>query len=148
VGTDRVRRKALSEHHRQRYAESWFHEGAEEVQVAPDGYVAPPLDGVWASAPYLHNGSVPTLWHLLHPDSRPRVWQRKETKEGIGMDRERMGISIVELDEVPPAARQDSARRLEYFDTQQFGKSSAGHDYPAALSEDDKRAVLEYLKTL
>jgi hypothetical protein len=35
------------------------------------GYVAPILNGVWATAPYLHNGSVPTLWHLMHPESRP-----------------------------------------------------------------------------
>src|SRR5262249_32848517 len=35
------------------------------------GYVAPPLSGLWATAPYLHNGSVPTLWHLMHPDQRP-----------------------------------------------------------------------------
>ena len=33
------------------------------------GYVAPDLSGVWATAPYLHNGSVPTLWHMLHPDN-------------------------------------------------------------------------------
>lgn len=148
IGTDRVRWQALSTRHRQRYAESWFHQGTEEVQIAPEGYVAPPLDGVWASAPYLHNGSIPTLWHLLHPEARPRVWKRKETQDGFGMDRKRMGLSVVELDEIPPAARLDGARRIEYFDTQQFGKSSAGHDYPDALSEDEKRAVLEYLKTL
>ena len=34
----------------------------------PGGYVATPLDGLWASSPYFHNGSVPTLWHGLTVD--------------------------------------------------------------------------------
>ena len=38
------------------------------------GYVAPILSGIWTSAPYMHNGSVPTLWHLMHPESRPRAF--------------------------------------------------------------------------
>jgi mono/diheme cytochrome c family protein len=65
IGTDPVRLTALSVEGRQKYAQSWFaHAGdiAEQVTVTdPGGYVAPPLDGVWASAPYFHNGSVPTL---------------------------------------------------------------------------------------
>lgn len=41
------------------------------------GYQAPPLYGVWASAPYLHNGSVPTVSQVLDPSLRPAIWQRK-----------------------------------------------------------------------
>src|SRR5581483_6462255 len=40
------------------------------------GYVAPPLDGIWATAPYLHNGSVPTLAALLDSSKRPQFWSR------------------------------------------------------------------------
>ena len=40
------------------------------------GYLAPPLYGVWATAPYLHNGSVPNLWELLKPAERKRIWRR------------------------------------------------------------------------
>lgn len=40
------------------------------------GYLAPPLYGVWASSPYFHNGSVPTLRQVLKPDERPTIWQR------------------------------------------------------------------------
>lgn len=39
------------------------------------GYLSLPLDGIWARAPYLHNGSVPTLWHLLLPEERPEEFQ-------------------------------------------------------------------------
>ena len=53
------------------------------------GYVTPPLHGVWASAPYFHNGSVPTVWDVLKPADRPKVWRRQLTPEGIttGPDR-------------------------------------------------------------
>jgi hypothetical protein len=43
------------------------------------GYIAPPLVGIWASAPYFHNGSVPTLWQVLDPDSRADIWTRTNT---------------------------------------------------------------------
>lgn len=43
------------------------------------GYLAPPLYGVWASSPYFHNGSVPTLRQVLKPGERPAVWQRLDS---------------------------------------------------------------------
>ncbi len=71
VGTDSVRLTGMPAEHRRFYRESWFGEyGKLNVVEEPDGYVAPPLDGIWASAPYFHNGSVPTLWHVLNPDER------------------------------------------------------------------------------
>ncbi|QEG42741.1 c-type cytochrome [Roseimaritima ulvae] len=147
LGTDPVRLQALSAAGRQRYADSWFAHGAEadrqQTVVDPDGYVAPPLDGVWASPPYLHNGSVPTLWHLLHPEQRPTVWRRTEE----AMDTEKVGFRIETVDRVP-LDEPDIAVRRQYFDTRRRGKSNAGHDYPDQLSEAEKTAVLEYLKTL
>ena len=72
VGTDPVRLRELKPHHRQGYAQSWFaHYGHQHTVADPKGYVAPPLDGIWASAPYFHNGSVPTLWHVLRLQSTP-----------------------------------------------------------------------------
>jgi hypothetical protein len=98
---------------------------------------------VWASAPYLHNGSVPTLWHILRPSRRPVVWQRTED----GYDTSRMGLEFMEFDEVPSSAT-GAAQKREYFDTRLPGKSARGHAFPEALTEDEKVAVLEYLKTL
>ncbi len=144
VATDRVRLDALSPAARTRYGATWFtHYGQKKIIEDPGGYVAPPLDGIWASAPYFHNGSVPTLWHVLHPDERPKIWKRTVN----GYDQQRVGLEIENFDRLPPEV--DSARALRwYFDTRSFGKSAAGHLFPNELNADEKRAVLEYLKTL
>ena len=115
----------------------------DKVVLKPSGYLAPPLDGIWATGPYLHNGSVPTLWHLLHPKERPAVWSR--TSESF--DHERIGIDIETFDTVPASVKSERSRR-RYFDTSRPGKSAAGHLFPDKLTEAEKRAVLEFLKTL
>jgi len=144
VGTDRVRLDALTPEHRAAYGQSWFAEfGKKENINEPQGYVAPPLDGIWASGPYFHNGSVPTLWDVLHPAQRPVVWHRT----GGAFDHERIGPAVERLTEIPSQVTEGWQRR-EYFDTRAFGKSAAGHDFAEALSDDERRAVLEYLKTL
>ncbi len=143
VDTDRARLDALSPEHRRRYAATWFaHYGEHRVVEDPGGYVAPPLDGVWASAPYFHNGSVPTLWHLLHSSDRPRIWKRSEN----GYDRQKVGLEIETFEKLPP--KLDGPQRRTYFNTERFGKSAAGHEFPEVLDETEKQAVLEYLKTL
>lgn len=147
IGTDPVRLTALSVAGRRKYANSWFANGGEPNQQAtvidPDGYVAPPLDGVWASAPYFHNGSVPTLWHVLHPAERPTIWTRVEE----ALDSEKVGLRIKEVKRFPHV-EPDIAIKRSHFDTRRKGKSNAGHEYPNSLDENQKRAVLEYLKTL
>ncbi|QDT64115.1 c-type cytochrome [Calycomorphotria hydatis] len=144
IGTDRVRYDSLSPKHRAHLKKSWMSNyGADEVIPEPAGYIAPPLDGVWASAPYFHNGSVPTLWHVLHPDQRPKVWKRTEDE----YDRERIGLEVEEFSAMPKSAATLHEQR-QYFDTSRKGKSAAGHDYPLSLSEDEKTALLEYLKSL
>lgn len=147
IGTDPVRLTALPVEGRKKYAVSWFaHQGERDEQktlVDPDGYVAPPLDGVWASAPYFHNGSVPTLWHVLNPSLRPQLWRRTSDE----IDSQRIGLEIESVDRVP-LDQTDIAVRRQYFDTRNFGKSNSGHWYPDELTADEKTAVLEYLKTL
>ncbi|HEX7378415.1 MAG TPA: cytochrome c [Pirellulales bacterium] len=144
VGTDRARHDAIPAEWRTAYGATWFgHYGEKAVKADLAGYVAPPLDGIWATAPYLHNGSVPTLWHLFHPNERPIVWTRTED----GYDQQRVGLEIESLAEVPADARR-GARRRRYFDTREFGKSAAGHLFPDVLDEAEKQAVIEYLKTL
>ena len=143
VKTDRVRFDSLSPKHRDAYGKSWFADyGKQSTYNEVAGYVAPPLDGIWASAPYLHNGSVPTLWHLLHPQQRPKVWRRIAQS----MDEEAIGLVVESLDEVPK--KLSNAERRWYFDTSLEGKSAQGHDYPDELTEDQKSDLLEYLKTL
>src|SRR5436190_1782038 len=142
--TDRVRLDALSPAHRDAYGQSWFAHFGQKANInQPAGYVAPPLDGIWASSPYFHNGSVPTLWHVLHPSERPVVW----TRAGESYDSDRAGPQIETFDALPPDATE-GWRRRQFFDTRAFGKSATGHLFPDALSEQEKHAVLEYLKTL
>ncbi len=144
LGTDRVRLDALTPEHRRGYQKNWFsHYGKKKVLIEPQGYVAPPLDGIWASAPYFHNGSVPTLWHVLHPEQRPKVWRRSID----GYDQSRVGLEIATFDRVPETA-SSSAEKRWYFNTKGFGKSAAGHEFPNVLSPAEKLAVLEYLKSL
>ncbi len=144
VNTDSLRLTGMPAEHRRRFGRGWLGEDGKRIVVAePDGYVAPPLDGIWASAPYLHNGSVPTLWHLFHPDQRPAVWLRSED----GYDQTRVGLDVTSFDGVPPQATS-AAEKRRYFNTRLPGKSAAGHDFPNELAEDEKAAVMEYLKTL
>jgi mono/diheme cytochrome c family protein len=148
LGTDRVRLDSLAKAERSALNASWFgHFGADGRELAEraagTGYVAPPLDGVWATAPYFHNGSVPTLWHVLHPAERPVVWRRSPT----GYDDARVGLEVEERAEMP-AEKLSAAVRRRYFDTRKPGKSAAGHDFPDVLTAEEKVVLLEYLKTL
>ena len=112
-----------------------------------EGYNALPLGGVWAQAPYLHNGSVPTLYHLLVPRERPAVF----IKSRLDYDKKLVGFSW------EPA--QALSREGYRFDTTSFpALSNKGHDKDAV--EDGKTlkldwsddvagamAIVEYLKT-
>ena len=101
-----------------------------------DGYVVPALDGIWAKAPYLHNGSVPSLKDLLtKPSDRPKQFYR-----GYDVyDREKVGfISTAE------AATESSF----LLDTTIKGNGNSGHDFGTDLKRSDQDALLEYLKTL
>ncbi len=100
------------------------------------GYANAPLDGLWLRAPYLHNGSVPTLWDLLQPAARrPKVFYRGNDL----YDPKRMGF----------VANQEGEGERRYFryDTGVPGNGNAGHSYGVALADADKWALLEYLKT-
>jgi len=99
------------------------------------GYVAPRLDGVWLNAPYLHNGSVPTMSDLLEiPTNRPaRFWR---------------GYDVYDQARVGFISDGAEARRLgTLFEATQPGNGNGGHTYGTTLSADEKRALLEYLKT-
>jgi hypothetical protein len=147
IGTDPVRLSALTVAQRTLYSNSWFGQGKngkDPFVPDPGGYVAPPLDGIWASAPYFHNGSVPTLYHVLHPEERPKIWLRSED----GYDQKKVGLEFEKFDTLPRPAIQSRKERRRYFDTGPEGKSAAGHRFQDKLNEDEKSALLEYLKTI
>lgn len=145
IGTDPVRWQAIDDRllgavHRTRFASVLD-------AARTGGYVAPPLSGVWATAPYLHNGSVPTLWHLLHPRARPERF----FVGGHRLDFERVGIAG-ELDSTGtwqyPAGYRPWSRPALY-DTRRHGQSASGHASEfEPLSEDERRSLIEFLKRL
>ncbi len=109
------------------------------------GYVAPPLDGIWATAPYLHNGSVPTIAQLLDSKTRPKFWTR--TFISTDYDAEAIGWTHTALDH-GKADEPDGTVRKKLYDTTQLGYANGGHTFGDQFSDSDRRAVLEYLKTL
>ncbi len=99
-------------------------------------YKARPLEGIWATAPYLHNGSVPTLYDLLlPPEQRPKTFA-VGTRE---FDPQKVGYST------NPTAPGNSF----VYDTRLAGNSNKGHVYGVdALSQTQRLELLEYLKTV
>jgi hypothetical protein len=144
VNTDRGRLNGLSPEFKKHFSQSWMgYYGATSVTTQAAGYVAPPLDGIWASAPYFHNGSAPTLYHVLFPDERPRVWKGKDYRS---YDHDRVGLLVDELDQTPPTGTLTEKR--QYFDSTLPTMSNSGHRFAEGLSRDQRRSLLEYLKTL
>lgn len=129
----------------------WFQRSfyGELAAVSPGlGYVAPPLDGIWATAPYLHNDSVPTLAALLESPARPRYWQLARSDAGLPLyDQEGVGWRYVRLREGKSGAMSWEARHRVY-DTTQNGYGNGGHAFGDALDPQERRALIEYLKTL
>jgi mono/diheme cytochrome c family protein len=116
-----------------------------QARVSPN-YVAQPLTGLWSSAPYLHNGSVPTLWHLMHPAERPRQFD----VGGHALDLVKVGIAGMEHDGlwITPPDYTPWAAPVR-IDTSVPGLHATGHETPfATMSEPDKAALLDYLKLL
>ena len=168
--------------------------------LKPFGYVAPPLYGAWQGAPYFHNGSVPTLWDVLKPSDRPKIWQRRYTPAGIGgknpgydsslasYDFKKLGWKVTELpcnnsqntaspflpcsngmttiDQVfagianavaannslayqsPPPITDKQIQSRMVFNSHLYGNGNGGHTFTQSLSDEERWAILEYLKTL
>ena len=110
-------------------------------------YTAPPLTGIWASAPYFHNGSVPTLWHVMNPETRPTRFQ----VGGHRLDLDLVGIAGRDDGHgawLPPSDHAPWSAPAE-IDTNAFGLSNSGHEEEfLQLNEAQKRALLEYVKLL
>lgn len=166
------------------------------------GYLAPPLYGVWATAPYFHNGSVPNIEQVLSAEGRPTIWSRvsKPAPEGLegqvimgydtsldtGYDRERLGWNYTELacgtgsspfvdcnpvdDEGasiqdalaevwvrgglawnlanPPILSDEQIEERKIYNTRYYSQSNTGHEFSSVLTDKERAAVIEYLKTL
>jgi hypothetical protein len=104
------------------------------------GYVNNLLDGIWLRAPYLHNGSVPTLRDLLNePDKRPKKFCRGDDL----YDWNNVGF----VSTPSPGTGDAICGKFFVYDTSIAGNSNRGHLYGTALGDGDKEALLEFLKT-
>ncbi len=118
-------------------------EKAEEKPADPAGpppgtfvYEARVLQGIWAAAPYLHNGSVPSLAELL----KPAAQRARAFKIGPVYDTQAVGLAPDQADAFTLVTTGCEDRMS--------GNSNCGHDYGTQLPDDDKKALLEYLKVL
>src|SRR6185437_677273 len=101
-----------------------------------NGYIAPPLDGIWITAPYFHNGSVPTLEAVLNSRIRPTCWTRDF--EHPQYDYSAVGWRYT----------VDTVGRRSVYNTTLPGYGNYGHTFGDRLSDRERREVIEYLKTL
>ncbi|MDR3416397.1 MAG: hypothetical protein P4L83_09440, partial [Nevskia sp.] len=176
--------------------------GFEEKTI---GYTAPPLHGVWAAAPYFHNGSVPTVWEVLKPSDRKPMWVRQSVPAGTsgnkitGFDPSMAAYDTVNLgwkysavdcgDTLPdgvnqqpyytceptkpepasmqgivdflnggnqlffeefqvPAVGDSQAAIRKTYNTHLYSHANTGHEFASVLTDAERKALIEYLKTL
>ncbi|MES2774688.1 MAG: hypothetical protein V4722_10910 [Bacteroidota bacterium] len=120
------------------FKKSWFTTGARPADLVPfKGYIAPPLDGVWCTAPYLHNASVPNLESLLNSKLRPTFWSRNFDIQEY--DYEKVGWKF---------QAKDKQYTRSTYNTTLKGYSNSGHYFGDQLTNEERKAVIEYLKTL
>ncbi len=224
IGTDTARADTLSPYLRDAYSTTfWAYPEGSEGWVAPEdkdpvseildevstsrpegactwergviGYQAPPLHGTWATAPYFHNGSVPTIEAVLDSSKRPAIWQRPtQTIDGITGFDQRMSVAYdweglgwkhasLNCDELPgqaefncnplddkgpsllqlaenfvlnnfnwvglaPSLDPDTVDKRFIYDTRRLGNGAQGHEFSDVLTDRERAAIIEYLKTL
>jgi len=172
------------------------------------GYLAPPLYGVWATAPYLHNGSVPNVWEVLKPSDRKPLWRRKSKAPRwdqtgrviMGYDTSMSAYDSAKLgwkydtiscqnptllnpfpspylrcnpdddlllswyDEIltglysnfilawnvlfPPTITNTQIEQRKIYNAYMYGQGNGGHDFNSVLTDTERKAIIEYLKTL
>ncbi len=120
------------------FNQSWFATSPSPALIRPQaGYVAPPLDGVWITAPYFHNGSVPTIVAVLNSKIRPRYWKRSFNKEKYNY--QQLGWKYQTL---------SSAGGKKTYNTDIPGYGNYGHYFGDELNDQERKDLIEYLKTL
>jgi hypothetical protein len=137
-----------------RYQEAGHHQWSQTQNTPTDlnldglKYKARPLNGIWATAPYLHNGSVPNLWELLKaPKDRVKsfwVGSRKFDAKHVGFESDR-GESGTDKNKFCVNESCDNGPDAKIM----LGNSNLGHDYAGGqYTDEEKWEIIEYMKTL
>ncbi|HEY6877914.1 MAG TPA: hypothetical protein VI299_07830 [Polyangiales bacterium] len=125
------------------FEKSWYVKNDPDTKIVKThGYMAPPLDGLFMTAPYFHNGSVPTVEAVIDPSKRPDTWMSNMSPDdydydALGWKNKPLDLDIWTLD-----------LHEGLYLTSDAGNSNKGHTYGAVLTAEEKKALLEYLKTL
>lgn len=128
-----------------RFSQGWQSSGAEKSickdtftdKEPAQAFESRVLEGIWAAAPYLHNGSVPTLADLLKPASkRPASF-----KIGANYDLTKVGLAAEQ-------SQFDYVLQTTDCSDPNSGNSRCGHEFGTHLTDDEKKALLEYMKSL
>lgn len=118
----------------------------------PPGYFAPRLHGIWARFPYLHNGSVPTVFDLLSPEEkRPLNFSLRKAGEKERFDPVKLGLNTDRKISQSRMSKLLKKQSRYIFDTQRHGHSNKGHNFSwivNGLSDTERYEIIEYLKTL
>jgi mono/diheme cytochrome c family protein len=146
IGTDRKRFDGLTAKFGEHFNKSWF--AHPYKGIATDGYQAPPLDGIWATAPYLHNGSVPTLYGMLNSKARPKIFTRSYRTGREDYDEKHVGWKVKTFDRAPDLKKLPALQQRKIYDTTQPGRGNGGHTFGDKFDDKERMAVIEYLKTL
>ena len=145
IGTDPYREKGITQELLDAALDTKM---KDDLRLKKSGkYVAPILTLLWTSAPYLHNGSVPSVWALMNPVERPKRFM----VGGHRMDFEKMGIHFSDRTEEMAAYDVNfiPSSTPGIYDTEEKGKSNHGHEFPFLdMTQDQKLALLEYLKLI
>jgi mono/diheme cytochrome c family protein len=150
IGTDPSFATYASEGGFYHHLQEWFNDSfygmfSEVITDDPGpGYTAPPLDGIWATAPYFHNGSVPSIALVLDSEARPSTWKRVDY-DSANFDQDTLGWPWE-----PTGSWNDApaSERKFIYDATLFGYGNGGHTFGDHLDDAERRALLEYLKTL
>lgn len=154
IGTDTKRFFGITKEFGKLYNSSWF---SKEVKGwfsddykarETNGYQAPPLDGVWATAPYLHNGSVPTIYSLLNSKARPKVFTRDFENKFLNYNQKELGWNYQFKNNSDHLREKEITEQRKWYDTSTPGRHNIGHTFGDNLTEQERLQVLEYLKTL
>jgi hypothetical protein len=140
IGTDSMLFRSNYQSHQfvDWFNNSWFAQGDHPARLEPfDGYIAPPLDGIWITAPYLHNGSVPDLETLLNSRERPRYWSRDFDDPQYNYETPGWKYKV-----------HDAPEGTTVYNTTLPGYGNYGHTFGDNLTGRERKAIIEYLKTL
>jgi mono/diheme cytochrome c family protein len=119
------------------FNKSWFTTGNHPAKLVPfEGYIAPPLDGIWITAPYFHNGSVPNLEGVLNSKVRPKYWTRD------------FDHPVYDYENIGWKYKEEAPAGSSTYNTILPGFGNQGHFFGDNLTEKERKAIIEYLKTL